>query len=991
MAGFSGSMRQAERRLALRGSIEYLTGSRYGLTAADFVSVRISEGVDSGILPGAVISAGCTVVMDNSAGQWLAGGEKRGYADIAGAQLTLEIGVFAEGEWLYAPMGVYICDEVVSEVNSAVIQLECHDTIYSRTAPLFEDNLVYPCTAAEIFTEAARQAGYDYQGPLPDSGMIVDSAPDWGGSATIRQVMGYVAALMGSCVLADRWGYLDMRPLAGERTPFVIYPDEYMERTFQEGHFGPVSALRITTVNGRDSSGGERTELRTGNEDGARCELSISGNPLFVTGGGHLDALAEGMLANIAGLEYSGCTFVWRGDPDLSPGRYLRIVGVDGGDTYCTISRQTLTFDMGFSAECVCGVPDVSAEGAVALGAAMYRGGSMDLISSGRIIANDMNVRALTAGSVAADTAAAGNVTARQITADVLCAGSLALTEVAAENMRACGRMEAADIHAGSVAADKLTAKRAETEMIGADDVRTARLEADAASIGSGFLDSAQIGSGSITDARAVRLSAGEIAAESMIITGADGRRYRIAPDTEGLSVTEAEDAGAERVVGADVVTAGSVEARNAQINRLTAGEVEAQQGNIAVIAVNGIESGGALNIAAESGVSVTGGMIADSFAAPDVAPAYAGPAVIEVRPGMSGQGAAGTLAEACTLLSGRRVDGDVVINLPSDVAESGTVALSGVYGAGTVRIMGAEPGEGESRYTVAGIEMKNCGLQVTVSGIDVLAQQDALTVQGCTSVYVYDCSLESSGDCGAVIGRGSDCEIRNCMLRGNRAAHVRMARAVLTGNRGNGGIYAEYAFVACEGTVPEGGILAVKSWVDSEGTTPADGPADGQEILTTISAEPAAAATFTIAGWDEDAIGQGYSRNIGHRHGVMWFPAEAFRGRRIQAAALTLTGGSGSGGAMAVGIATTEIAGMSGNPRSTMVAYGIIGSISAGETKTFALPLEAAQALADGSAAALMLDSGESAAAENSLYSANYGNVQGMNENPPVLTVSYL
>lgn len=89
MAGFSGSMRQAARELRLRGRVKYLTGAEYTLGPEDFVSVRVSEGVDTGIMPGAVISAECAMVMNDSGGQWQPGGAKRGYAALAGAEITI--------------------------------------------------------------------------------------------------------------------------------------------------------------------------------------------------------------------------------------------------------------------------------------------------------------------------------------------------------------------------------------------------------------------------------------------------------------------------------------------------------------------------------------------------------------------------------------------------------------------------------------------------------------------------------------------------------------------------------------------------------------------------------------------------------------------------------------------------------------------------------------------------------------------------------------
>ena len=157
MAGFSSSMLQTERELRLRGAIKYADGTEYALGAADFVSVQISEGVNDGILPGAVLSAACTLVMNNGDGRFDIGGARRGYAGMAGAEITLKIEVKNDaGEWLFAPMGVYYVENMHSETGSPVVTLECHDGIYSRAGVTFEDRLAYPCSVKAVF-EASKE------------------------------------------------------------------------------------------------------------------------------------------------------------------------------------------------------------------------------------------------------------------------------------------------------------------------------------------------------------------------------------------------------------------------------------------------------------------------------------------------------------------------------------------------------------------------------------------------------------------------------------------------------------------------------------------------------------------------------------------------------------------------------------------------------------------------------------------------------------------
>ena len=303
MAGFSASMLQAERELRLRGAIKYVDGTEYELDAANFVSAQISEGVTSGILPGAVMAAACTMTLNNADGRFDMGGALRGYTLMENAEITLKIEVKNDaGEWLFAPMGVYYVEKVHSEIGSPVLTLECHDGIYSRTAAAFEDTLAYPCSVKAVFEAAAEQAGFGFSGDIPGGNMLLDKKPAWGKNASVRDVLGHAAAITGCCVMADRWGYMAVRRLTGNTAAFVIYPEAYMARTFREEHFGPVSGLSITTVNGEGDtdSEGQEMEFSAGSGGGV---LDIRANPMFVTGAAGLQKLGQGMMDAIAGLE----------------------------------------------------------------------------------------------------------------------------------------------------------------------------------------------------------------------------------------------------------------------------------------------------------------------------------------------------------------------------------------------------------------------------------------------------------------------------------------------------------------------------------------------------------------------------------------------------------------------------------------------------------------------------------------------------------------
>lgn len=535
MSNFSQAMRGAARELRLRGRVRYPTGAQYELDSADIVSVRISEGVDSGVLPGAVLSADCAIVLDNSLGQWLVGGERRGYAELAGAEFTIELGVNSADGWLYSPMGTYICEEAVAETGSAVIELVCHDGIFFRAAGEFADGLVYPCTVRDVFAAAAAQAGYAYSGEFPGGDALIDSRPEWNG-ASVRSVMGFAAAIAGCCVLEDRSGKLILRALAGQRSAVDIAPAEYMTRTFRESSYGPVTGICVTTINAAGDMDSEPAELTAAvKTSGAQCELSVSANPLFITGAAHGQALVQAMLDNVAGLEYTRCDFRWRGDPQVLPGEYLRIVDVDGEGTLCTLSRQTLEFSGGFSAECICGVPGAGelAAGAVSWNGAVDAGSLVGVIASGNIGANSITASKLTAGAVTAEKIQAGAVTAEKIDS---------------------GAIRAEHIAAGTITAES-------------------------GIIANGAIGNAQIADGSITEGKIVSLNAdvintGTLSAERLVIVGDDGIIYRLNASSSGLSLSELEKEQYKNYINGTVIVARSITAAQIAAQTITGNEI---------------------------------------------------------------------------------------------------------------------------------------------------------------------------------------------------------------------------------------------------------------------------------------------------------------------------------------------------------------------------------------------------------------------------------
>ena len=582
IAAFSG----LERTLRVRGKVTYATGEEYALTGEDVISLRITEGIETGLTPGSVLSAACTLKLNDVDGRFAPGGAKGGAGDLTGAAFSLEMGVKDGESWQYVPLGVYYCQNFLREEGSCAVEASCYDSLYFRAGGIFSDTLTYPCRLREIWNAAVSQAGYVYQGELPAENLWVDAQPGWGKEVTLRAVMGYVAQIMGAFAAVDRTGALVLLPVKNQDAPYAIGPAAYTARRQGNAVFGPVSHLEVTTVAPAGDGAAESGLMElTGGAYPVKQLIRVNGNPLFVAGGSHTRGLAEAMLGKIIGLEYRESRFSWRGDPALEIGGRVALTDVSGKVTTATLSRQILELDGGFRAECVCGVPGESQVGNRTVGwnGSLDAGRLVGLIPPGSLEAGSITATKLAAGSVVAGKIAAGAVEAEALAAGSVTADKLAVESVTAEKL-AAESVTAAKIRAGAVdtaqlAAGSVTAEKIKAGSITADRMKAKTITAESGILADGVVGTAQIADGSITTAKIVELSAdvitaGTLSVKRLILVGEDGLIYNINAAASGLTAEELTDEKYQNQINGTVIVAKSITAAQIAAESITGNEI---------------------------------------------------------------------------------------------------------------------------------------------------------------------------------------------------------------------------------------------------------------------------------------------------------------------------------------------------------------------------------------------------------------------------------
>jgi len=404
------------------------------------------------------------------------------------------------------------------------------------------------------------------------------------------------------------------------------------------------------------------------------------------------------------------------------------------------------------------------------------------------------------------------------------------------------------------------------------------------------------------------------------------------------------------------------------------------------------------------------------SLVCPDVAPRYNGPSVINVNSeATSDQIAAGdyyrSIADVAVALSNKWISKDVTVKVAAGTVEYGTVTLRGIYGSGTIYIFGAEDnpaklvGKLEIMYNGCPVFIRYLNVDSTSGGIgiDCAGASTMAIIEKCV---ITGKGVSVGGGRGVRVYRGAHADVHECELYD----HERSLYAQQTGSiqaykcKGNCMIAASGGTIYASGSMPSDStdfnygsyagqiIMADDITVNGNAATP---PA-AEAIPTTVNVTANATDSWSSASsaWrqQDNIIRQGYYNGMGEWSGCFWFPTTSFSGKTIKTASLTLTrtAGSGKSSEVTLKLHGITIASATGNPTVGSTDYGVLGTIANGETKTFTLPLNAAQALANGTIKGFMLYANDGSAMSGRSYSTNYCKIGSSGDVSPKLNVTH-
>ncbi len=503
---------------------------------------------------------------------------------------------------------MFILNKIEAAEHGGTVTLRGEDAVATELAGSFSDTLSYPAQLSDIWEHLISQTRFVLNGTLPAGGGIVDSMPEWG-EITLRRAASLIAQAAGCFVKVDREGSLEILACRqdGEN---AVDPDGYLTLTDGFQSYGPIDAVKVTPMDSEDA-------VTLGGGTGEPVE--VTDNPIFQEGAAHLESLTENLLDALAGLTLTRADFTYRGDPAIGIGDRINLTDTYGKTLSVTLTRQTLRYENGFTAECACEIPDdsdagilraITPEGGVNADALVgtVNGG---LLKAGSVTAKAIAARAITtekleSGSVTADVLAAGCVQADKIAAGAVDALSVDAVTAAIDALSAGDvdanqlyaafghilSLAAASVSAGKITSDSVASPLAEFLNLYAQtgEFTFAQIEnllSSALILEKGVSDSMMIANLSVTSANLLSATVG-----NLILRSADGGYYRIEISSDGtigaqeVTLTEDEIASGQTDSGNVIVSTG------ANIADLSAGTVKANDAILASILTESLTAG---------------------------------------------------------------------------------------------------------------------------------------------------------------------------------------------------------------------------------------------------------------------------------------------------------------------------------------------------------------------------------------------------------------
>lgn len=227
----------------------------------------------------------------------------------------------------YVPLGKFYITDFKSKDNYKTVTITAFDG-FMKMEGSYDSQLSFPASVSSVASEIATKCGITIE-PTAYPDIEIPYI-----EATYREMIGYIAGLMGKNARFNRDGKLEFKWYAS--TNRTIDSSIQYQGGFERKDR---TVFTISSV----SAGTEGNVYTAGSGRG----ISFT-NP-FIT-----QAIVNSIHESVSGGQFVPSTTKWRGNPAIETGDVVTVEGLDGGMHSVYIMEQTLKISGGMSAEIVC-------------------------------------------------------------------------------------------------------------------------------------------------------------------------------------------------------------------------------------------------------------------------------------------------------------------------------------------------------------------------------------------------------------------------------------------------------------------------------------------------------------------------------------------------------------------------------------------------------------------------------------------------------------
>jgi hypothetical protein len=251
---------------------------------------------------------------------------------------TAEIGIVVNGKVEYKPLGQFFITDIELDRNANSTKLKLQDG-FCRLNGEYKSKLGYRAQLRDVYSEICQSCNIQTTPTNIPSDMIVRSQLN---ETSYREAIKYVAQMIGSYAIFNRYGQLEMRKIA--KISYRVTRDNYIMGGFKRKEV-------MFRLNGIECELDGESKLSVGSSNGNVAKMK---NPMMT------QEYLENLFDRVKGFQFYPYSLNFQGDPCLEAGDWIEVEFSKGEYFQAPILVEKLSFDGGLHSEIAANTTGIS-------------------------------------------------------------------------------------------------------------------------------------------------------------------------------------------------------------------------------------------------------------------------------------------------------------------------------------------------------------------------------------------------------------------------------------------------------------------------------------------------------------------------------------------------------------------------------------------------------------------------------------------------------